>query len=145
MSSLKVITIGVLFGLLGALFLGSVHAKNLGQFDSDTDRAKWFRDLKQPDSPSVSCCGESDAYYCDELHSATNLETNETTNSCIITDDRDDAPLGRVHVPIGTEIVIPNQKMMTGNQIFGENPTGHNIVFLSSARFVWCFVLAGGV
>lgn len=136
MSSLKVITIGVLFGLLGALFLGSVHARNLGQFDSNTDQAKWFRDLMQPDSPSVSCCGSADAYYCDELH------TKDGKNYCTITDDRDDAPLGRVHIDVGTEISIPDNKMMTGKQIFGTNPTGHSIVFLSSARFVWCFVLA---
>src|ERR1035437_3461599 len=104
---LRTIIIGVVLGLLGGLFLGSVHARNLGQFDSDSDRAKWFKSLRQPDSPNVSCCGESDAYYCDELH------TRDGRNYCTITDDRDDAPLGRVHIPVGTEIVIPDNKMMT--------------------------------
>lgn len=142
LSYFRNVAVGVILGLLVGCALGSIrssHARNLGQFDSDTDRAKWFRSLMQPDNPAVSCCGPADAYYCDDLH------TRDGKNYCSITDDRDDAPLGRVHRAIGEEFEIPDNKMMTGSQIFGENPTGHNVLFLSTSGYVWCFVLSGGI
>lgn len=144
---LRNVFIGVLLGLLGGLFLGQVtkvHARNLGQFDSDTDRARWFRSLMQPDNPAVPCCGEADGYYCDNLHTKTDAD-GKHTNWCTITDDRDDKPLGRVHVEVGTEIEIPDRKLMTGEQIHGANPVGHSIVFLSSAQYVWCFIFDSGL
>jgi hypothetical protein len=105
------------------------------------DQDAWYAGLRQPDNPSASCCGEADAYWCDGLK--TKIIDGETHNFCIITDDRDDAPLHRVHVPVGTEIDIPNHKLKWD----AGNPTGHAVVFLGRPPylFVWCFVQNGGV
>jgi len=137
-----------------------VNARDLGQWEN-TDPAikKWFQTLQQPDNPPMSCCGEADAYYCDIL--GTEAEKNEggtrVSNFCLITDDRDDAPLKRPHMDIGTKIYIPNHKMKwsendpqprkdwTTGEPVELNPTGHSMVFLSREGFVYCFVMAGGV
>lgn len=95
----------------------------------------WYAALMQPDNPTTSCCGKADAYWCDKI----NVKQGKTF--CTITDDRDDAPLGRAHVPLGTEIEIPNHKLKWDSG----NPTGHAIVFMPPSRHVWCFVQAGGV
>ena len=95
----------------------------------------WYASLMQPDNPTVSCCGKSDAYWCDTI----NVKGGKTF--CTITDDRDDAPLKRPHVPVGTQIEIPDHKLKWDRG----NPTGHAVVFLSSSRHVFCFVQAGGV
>ena len=57
-----------------------------------------------------------------------------------ITDDRDDVPLRRPHINIGTEIEIPPNKY----KFDASNPTGHAIVFLSTGGFVFCFVQGTG-
>ncbi len=127
---------------LAVILASPVYAANQGQWE-DTDPAisEWFRTLKQPDNPGFSCCGEADAYWADIVY------TKDGKNIAIITDDRDDGPLRRPHVPIGTEIEIPNHKMKWD----AGNPTGHRIIFLSSAslidgnRDVYCFVDGGGV
>jgi len=95
----------------------------------------WYASLMQPDNPSISCCGKADAYWCDII----NVKDGKTF--CTITDDRDDGPLGRPHVPVGTQIEIPNYKLKWDRG----NPTGHAIVFLGVAGHVFCFVQAGGV
>jgi hypothetical protein len=56
---------------------------------------------------------------------------------CTITDDRDEAPLKRLHVEVGTEIEIPNHKLTWRDG----NPSGHSVVFLSRGGHVFCFVL----
>src|ERR1700744_2349708 len=79
------------------------HAKDYGQWeDTPKEVREWYAHLMQPDNPAVSCCGESDAYWCDEIH------VRDVTNAygivkkqtyCTITDDRDDTPLLRRHIP----------------------------------------------
>jgi hypothetical protein len=91
----------------------------------------------QPDVPQMSCCGEADAYWCDELY----LNHKKHSAVCRITDDRADEPRGRPHVAIGTEIEIPNNKLKWDRS----NPTGHGIVFLSVHGYVFCYVQPGGV
>ncbi len=113
------------------------HSRDLGQWEGgDQSIRDWYAGLKQPDNPTVSCCGESDAYWCDTIH------VRGEKTFCKITDDREDAPRARPHVEIGTEIEIPNHKLKwkdeNGNQT--GNPTGHSIVFLSSGGAVFCFV-----
>jgi hypothetical protein len=100
----------------------------------------WMKGLMQPDSPSVSCCGEADQYWCDKIY------VREKKTYCQITDDRDDKRFNRPHIPIGTEIEIPDHKLKweqdgkpTGN------PTGHSIVFVSRALYVFCFVQSTGI
>ena len=58
----------LLWALVAAVFVLSVSkapTRDLGQWD-DPLISKWFRELKQPDDPSRSCCGESDAYWADD-------------------------------------------------------------------------------
>jgi hypothetical protein len=93
----------------------------------------WFAGLMQPDNPTASCCGEADAYWCDELH------VRDGKTFCGITDDR--VIPKRTPVPVGTQILIPPEKLKFDRG----NPTGHTIVFLSTGGFVYCFVQNGGV
>jgi hypothetical protein len=131
------------FGLLiiflvaiGLLPLGStlVFARDVGQW-AHTDPAinAWYEGLK-PDFPELSCCGHSDAYWCDEIH------VRDGKTYCNITDDRPDDPLVRPHIDIGTEVFIPDYKLKWDNG----NPTGHAIVFMGKYGNVYCFVQSGG-
>ena len=103
--------------------------------------------------PTHPCCGEADAYWCDDYY------VRDGHTFCKITDDRPDEPLKRPHVPVGTEIAIPDYRMKHSDG----NPTGHTIVFLKPLErvtfydpdifpsfgnndyLVYCFVLNGGV
>ncbi len=104
---MKIPTFGITFGALAALFIGNVkaNARDLGQWgNSDPAVREWYRGLMQPDNPAASCCGESDAYWADEVH------VRDGKTFAKITDDRDDGPLHRPHVDVGTEVEIPNHK-----------------------------------
>lgn len=107
-----------------------------GQWENTDPAVKeWYRTLMQPDVPLMSCCGEADAYYADEVH----VRDGKTYAS--ITDDRADEPRHRPHVAIGTEFEIPDNKLKWDRS----NPTGHNVLFISRSGFVFCFVQGGGV
>ena len=134
---LKSVAIGVMLGLVFGLLIGQVRARDLGQWDevSTPEMRKWYKSLMQPDNPAVPCCGEADAYWADEIH------VRDGHTYATITDDRPDEPLHRPHVPVGTEIEIPNEKIKYNDG----NPTGHTVVFLaSSSHYVYCFVMNGG-
>ena len=126
--------------------LQPVHARDSGQWGNE-DKAlrEWYQGLMQPDVPTASCCGTSDAYWCDDIHTRKEPKKNGEglvdVTVCKITDDRDDIPRGRHHIPMGTEIVIPNNKLKWDSG----NPTGHAIVFVNSNNYVFCFVQGGGV
>ena len=60
--------------------------------------------------------------------------------SATITDDREDWPLRRHHVPVGTVIQVPDHKLKWDQG----NPTGHYVIFLSTGNFVYCFVTGSG-
>ena len=96
---------------------------------------EWFQKLMQPDNPHMSCCGEADAYWADSY------EVDGDKYVAIITDPRPDEPLRRKHIEIGTRIVVPNYKLKYDKS----NPTGHGIIFLSRADYVYCYVAPGGV
>lgn len=124
------------FALVAVLGIHFAHARDLGQWQAgDPAIREWFQSLMQPDVPSASCCGEADAYWADEVH------VRDGKTFVAITDDRDDAPLGRPHVDVGTVIEIPNHKLKWDRA----NPTGHGIVFLSRQGFVFCFVQGTGI
>jgi hypothetical protein len=111
------------------------HARDLGQWEkSDPAIAQWYKSLMRPDAPTSSCCGEADAYWADEVH------VRDGKTYATVTDDRDDGPLGRPHVPVGTVVEIPDVKLKWDRG----NPTGHNILFLSSYRYPFCFVTGSG-
>jgi hypothetical protein len=87
-----------------------------------------------PDNPFVSCCGEADAYFADSF------KTKDGHYVAIITDERD-VP-GRWPLPVGTEIEIPDYKIMSGQG----NPSGHGVVWLQSGTArVYCYTPPGGV
>lgn len=125
------------------LLFSQTQARDLGQWETDDPAQKvikeWYQNLKQPDAPEASCCGEADAYWCDDVH------VRDGKTYCRITDDRPDEPRGRPHVPLGTEIQIPDFKLKWDKA----NPTGHAIVFLGGGykneRWVFCFVQGTGI
>jgi hypothetical protein len=129
------VALGVLLGLLFGCALGKVHAHDYGQ-NSDPDIKAWFESLKQPDNPVASCCGVADGYWCDDIH------VKGGRSFCTITDDR--IIPQRTVIPVGTEIQIPDEKMLDGKVAKG-NPSGHSIVFLNSGgTYVYCFIMASG-
>ena len=111
----------------------TVNARDLGQWDdpANADLKRWYQDLKQPDNPAVSCCGEADAYWADAFEA-----TSDGQYVAIITDPRDDEPLGRRHRDIGTRIVVPKNKIKWNEG----NPVGHGIIFLNRADSVFCYL-----
>src|SRR5512139_3474964 len=119
-----------------AIWCAPSLARDSGQWeDTDPEIRAWYQALRQPDSPQASCCGLADAYYCDKVWS------KDDQSFCEITDTRDDEPLRRPHIDVGTVIPIPAHKF----QGKWGNPTGHNVVFLSYNRQVYCFVIGTGV
>jgi hypothetical protein len=118
-------------------FLASVQPSRAHDHDHP-EYNEWMAGLMQPDNPTASCCGKSDAYWCDDYYAKNGKAY------CRITDDR--TVTGRPPVPVGTEIEIPDRKLKweQGGRPIG-NPTGHAIVFLSSGGAVFCFVQSGGV
>ena len=121
--------------LLTAFVAALAPARDSGQWEATPEHVRnWYRGLKQPDHPRVSCCGEADAYWADSF------EVDADNYVAIITDERDDAPLGRPHVAPGTRIVVPNHKL----KYDAGNPTGHGVIFLSTTRHVYCYVAPGG-
>jgi hypothetical protein len=125
---------------LGLLILRpfEADAHDDGQWgNADPAVRQWYQSLMRPDAPTSSCCGEADAYWADEVH----VRGGKTYAT--ITDDRDDAPLRRPHIAMGTEVEVPSEKLKYDRG----NPTGHNIIFLSSGttfHYVWCFVQGTG-
>lgn len=122
----------ILFIALLSLFaISSCLARDTGQWEaSDPAVREWMKSLMRPDAPGSSCCGEADAYWCDDI----SVRGNKTY--CKITDDRPDAPRGRPHIPMGTEFEIPDVKLKYDRG----NPTGHAVVFINTYGYVWCFV-----
>lgn len=121
---------------IAVLLISAAFARDLGQWgEADTATREWFQTLMMPDAPATSCCGEADAYWCDDIH------VRDGKTSCRITDDRPDGPRGRPHRDVGTEVEIPDFKLKWDRG----NPTGHAIVFLSKSGYVYCFVQAMGI
>src|SRR3954464_7811664 len=90
--------------------------------DTDPEITHWMQTLRQPDNPTMPCCGESDAYWADVVH------FRDGKTFATITDDRADEPLSnRHHVPMGTQVEVPPEKLKHD----AGNPTGHQIIFLN--------------
>jgi hypothetical protein len=110
-------------------------ARDNGQWAaSPRDIRQWFQSLMQPDNPTVSCCGEADAFDADSF------EVEGDHYVAIITD-------GKGVIPNGTRIPVPNHKMKWD----AGNPTGHGVIFLRPEMVrlnewtVYCYVAPGGV
>ncbi len=122
--------------VLGMLAVTPAPAHDDGQWENlDPAIKHWFETLMQPDLPQVSCCGEADAYWADEIH------VKDGKTYAVITDDRPDEPRHRPHIPMGTEIEVPNYKLKWDKS----NPTGHGIIFVNRWGGVYCYVQPGGV
>lgn len=134
--TLALVCMGICIYLLFTLTIGPAHGHDNGQWGaSDPTIREWYRGLMRPDAPGASCCGVADAYWADEVH------VRDGKTYATITDDRPDEPLGRPHLPSGTEIEIPNDKLKWDRG----NPTGHSVLFVSKGLFVWCFVQGSGI
>jgi hypothetical protein len=138
-----------LITILALAFIKPSHGRDLGQWENNDPAVReWYEHLMMPDSPTQSCCGVGDAYWCDTVH------IRDKKTYCTITDDRDDVPLKRQHIPLGTEVYIPNHKLTWKDG----NPTGHAILFARpSMKYdadgkeetisdinVYCYVQNGG-
>src|SRR5690348_12219512 len=122
---------------LGQNTINPAAARDLGQWQgSDPEISAWFKSVKMPDHPMVSCCGEADAWYADKTETGPNGEL-----VAIITDERPDEPLKRRHIPVGTKIIVPKHKI----QFRYGNPVGRPIIFLNPDNQVWCYISVGGV
>jgi hypothetical protein len=132
---MKAAILGLILGLLAALFIGNVKARDLGQWEnSDPAIRQWFQTLMRPDMPGSICCKESDAYWADDFY------VRNGKMYARVTDDRDDGPLGRPHIANGTEFEIPPEKLKHD----AGNPTGHAVLFVSSSGFTYCYVQGSG-
>jgi hypothetical protein len=89
---------------------------------------QWFQTLMQPDNPSISCCGEADAFEADTF------EVEGDHYVAVVTD-------GKGVIADGTRIPVPNNKM----KFDAGNPTGHGIIFIGAEGQVYCYVAPGGV
>jgi hypothetical protein len=97
--------------------------------DSPAAVRQWFQSLMQPDNPSMSCCGEADAFEADTF------EVEGDHYVAVITD-------GKGMIAPGTRIPVPNRKMKWD----AGNPTAHGILFLQVGTMnVYCYVAPGGV
>lgn len=129
--------VGLVTVLLMIVLMFTAHARDLGQWENgDKTVREWYQALMQPDNPTMSCCGEADAYWADDVH------FRDGKTYAVVTDDRDDAPLKRPHIPVGTEVEVPNNKLKYDRG----NPTGHGVLFVSPAPYgyVYCYVQPGG-
>lgn len=140
---------------------GLAWSRDLGQWEDVGHNAEvraWFQSLVQPDTigrtgfgtGGTSCCGEADGYYADEV------KYKYGRMYAVITDERDDKPLGRIHEEIGTEYEVPQSKIVGMEQQLRGNPTGHVVIFLGGVSYsqtqsrmnprqVLCYVMNGGV
>jgi hypothetical protein len=110
-------------------------ARDLGQWDGvDPLHRQWFNELMQPDNPVRSCCGFAHAYWTDSY------EVKGDQYVAIITDTRDDKPLGRPHIENGKRVAVPNSKIKWDSG----NPTGHGIIFIGHGLEVDCYLPPGG-
>lgn len=124
------------WAVVGGLLFVSGCQISRAQEGYDPALSKWYRSLMQPDQPTVSCCGEADAYHADSF------EVDGDKYVAIITDERPDEPLRRKHIPAGTKFVVPNHKLKFDQG----NPTGHGVIFIRAADdAVLCYLPTGGV
>ncbi len=128
-------TVAGSFVIAFVCLLAQASARDLGQWDKQNPAIrKWFNSLMIPDMPAFSCCGKSDAYWSDIF------EVKGDQYVAVITDPREDGPLGRAHIPSGTRIPVPNHRIKWDQG----NPTGHGWIFIGGDE-VFCYLPPSGV
>ena len=129
------ILIWTVWAAITVLLICKAPARDLGQWDGvDPLTRQWFNGLMRPDEPNLRCCGLADAYWADSY------EVKGDQYVAIITDTRDDEPLGRAHIENGTRFAVPNSKIKWDRG----NPTGHGIIFIGRRGDVFCYLPPGG-
>jgi hypothetical protein len=128
----RAVAIGIAALIAVVLFLAAYaisHARPGPQWAGEPANIReWFQELRQPDNPYMSCCGEADAFEADTF------EIDGDHYVAVITD-------GKGVLPAGTRINVPNQKIKWDRG----NPTGHGIIFIGNQGQVYCYVAPGGV
>lgn len=114
--------------LLFLLLIAPAVAREDDWSRSDAMIREWFSELKQPDNPYMSCCGEADAFESDIF-----TQTADGNYEAVITN-------GKGVIPNGVHVIIPDAKIKWDRG----NPTGHGWVFLSSAGEVYCYITPAG-
>ena len=94
---------------------------------------QWFQDLKQPDHPRLSCCGEADSYEAD-------LYEQDGDNYIAIITGQGPA-VDKPVIPVGTRLKVPNSKVKSDKG----NPTGHGIIFVGGDNAIVCYVPPAGI
>jgi hypothetical protein len=104
------------------------------------ENMEWYQSIKMPDDPERSCCGIGDAYFCNDM------QVVDGKTFCTITDDRNDEVRGRVHIPVGTKILIPPEKLIRGAEAKKGNPTNNGVIWAKPSAWsdgytVFCYVM----
>ena len=110
------------FFAVAAAFLSSAALAKHFLPNSDPKIDAWYVSLKQPDNPTVSCCGVADAYWADEF------ETTEDGHYIAIVTDNREIP-DRPPIKYGTKFEVPKGKLPDMSKQ-SPNPTGHGILFV---------------
>lgn len=133
--ALALMLIAAAITLLGVMLV--VHRAGAHEYAASPQVQQWFETLMRPDNVLVACCGEADAYQADDFKVVAGHVV------ATITDGRDDKlPDGRkrVHIPPGTEVIIPDEKIKWDKG----NPTGHGYIFIGRGLSVLCYIAPGG-
>jgi hypothetical protein len=74
------ITLGVVVAQFTSM---AMNARDLGQWNdpANADLKRRYQDLKQPDNPAASCCGEADAYWADAFEATSDGNTSLSSRS----------------------------------------------------------------
>ena len=119
-----------LYGLLTSLPDGVWSVRYDPEWENRPANVRqWFQNLKQPDNPRISCCGDADAYEADLF------EQDGDSWVAIITGQGPEIAT-KPYIKEGTRIKVPNSKMKWDEG----NPTGHGIIFIGSQGEVYCYV-----
>ena len=94
---------------------------------------QWFQNLKQPDHPRQSCCGEADSYEADLY------ERDGSDYVAIITGQG--PAVAKPYIPEGTRLRVPNAKIKWD----AGNPTGHGVIFVGKDYKIYCYVPPAGI
>lgn len=97
---------------------------------------EWIANIKRPDYPGASCCGDGDSYMADdfeigpkgELYAIISAEYPPITYPGNTLDDGSQAAPSVAGVHKGQRILIPREKI--NNRPDDTNRSGHGVVFL---------------
>jgi hypothetical protein len=150
LSMLAALLVGVALGSLLAL-VSMAKGSDIEGY-KQPDLGAYYTSLKQPDAPSVGCCGVGDAYFADKTDACRPNEGANCALVAIITDTRpntfkldDGSEMTRTPIAPGERFAIPRNKLRVPAS---ENPTEHNIIFIGvhdAGTYVYCWEPVAGL